>query len=29
MTMPCRAKSHLFVGLVDKTKYKKEDLGII
>ena len=28
MNIPSRGKSHLFVGLVDKTKYKYENLGI-
>jgi hypothetical protein len=28
MNIPCRGKSHLFIGLVDKTKYKYENLGI-
>jgi hypothetical protein len=27
MNIPCRGKSHLFIGLVDKTKYKYENLG--
>jgi hypothetical protein len=27
MNIPCRGKSHLFVGLVDKTKYKIENLS--
>ena len=26
MNIPCRGKSHLFIGLVDKTKYKYENL---
>jgi hypothetical protein len=26
MNIPCRGKSHLFIGLVDKTKYKLENL---
>lgn len=29
MSIPCRGKSHLFIGLVDKTKYKYENLGIL
>ena len=28
MTMPARGKSHLFIGLVDKVKYKPEYLSI-
>jgi hypothetical protein len=27
MNIPCRGKSHLFIGLVDKSKYKYENLG--
>lgn len=27
MNIPSRGKSHLFVGLVDKSKYKSEHLG--
>ena len=27
MTMPARGKSHLFIGLVDKSKYKPEYLS--
>ncbi len=27
MNIPCRGKSHLFVGLVDKSKYKIENLS--
>jgi hypothetical protein len=26
MNIPCRGKSHLFIGLVDKSKYKYENL---
>ncbi len=26
MNIPCRGKSHLFIGLVDRTKYKLENL---
>ena len=29
MNLPCRGKSHLFIGLVDKAKYKYENLGTI
>lgn len=29
MNIPCRGKSHLFIGLVDKTKYKIENLSNI
>jgi len=28
MNIPCRGKSHLFVGLVDRSKYKIENLSI-
>ena len=27
MNIPCRGKSHLFIGLVDRSKYKYENLG--
>lgn len=27
MNIPCRGKSHLFIGLVDKSKYKYEHLS--
>lgn len=27
MNIPSRGKSHLFIGLVDKSKYRKENLG--
>ena len=29
MNIPCRGKSHLFIGLVDKSKYKYEHLSIL
>ena len=29
MNIPCRGKSHLFIGLVDKSKYRIENLGKI
>lgn len=29
MNIPCRGKSHLFIGLVDRSKYKYDNLGKI